>query len=318
MASMGSAYPLSEWRYQFTVLTPTFNRAHTLQRVFDSLCEQTFQDFEWVVIDDGSTDLTEQRVREWQEVAQFPIRYYWQINQHKKVAFNRGVREALGELVVALDSDDQLEPNALYDMSRTWRDIPVEERNQFAAVTGLCRTPEGSIVGDMYPYDVMDSNPIDIQFVFQVKGEKFGCLSTKVLRQFPFPEDIHGFVPESLVWRAIARAGYKTRFVNQVYRVYYSSSDSLSEQGKQDAAQHALGLWLLAFDTVVHCKPWFAARPMEFFKAAARYTRFALHLWHSSVKRPVGYRLQGLLPCALVSAMMPIGLALFIRDRLQH
>lgn len=318
MALSASAYPLSEWRYQFTVLTPTFNRAHTLQRVFDSLCAQTFQDFEWVIVDDGSTDQTECLVRDWQKAASFPIRYFWQQNQHKKVAFNRGVQEAWGELVVALDSDDQLEPNALYDMSRTWRDIPLEERSQFAAVTGLCRTPQGIVVGDMYPYDVMDASPLDIQFVFRVGGEKFGCLSTRILRQFPFPEDINGFVPESLVWRAIARAGYKTRFVNHVYRVYYPGSDSLSEQGKQDASQHALGMWLLAHDTIVNCIPWFTASPIEFFKAAARYTRFALHLWWRSVKRPVGYRLQGGLSWALVLAMSPVGIALFLRDRWQH
>src|SRR3546814_9920490 len=77
-------------------------------------------------------------------------------------------------------------------------------------------------------------------------------MRTAVLRRFPFPEEIPGFVPESLVWRAIARAGYKTRFVNQVFRVYYDSEDSLSRQGR-DSARHALGLALLARDTVAEC-----------------------------------------------------------------
>src|SRR5690606_41318470 len=65
--------------------------------------------------------------------------------------------------------------------------------------------------------------------------------------------------PESLVWRAIARAGYMTRFVNQVFRVYHDSADSLSRQ--REGQQHALGLWLLAQDTVVECLPWFRYQP---------------------------------------------------------
>ena len=311
-----ASYVPPAWRYQFTILTPTYNRAHTLQRVYESLCEQTFQDFEWVVVDDGSTDHTKKRIQQWQQEALFPIHYVWQPNQHKKAAFNRGVRMAQGELVVALDSDDSLEANALYDMARTWKEIPQKERERFVAVTGLCKTPEGNIVGDMYPYDVLDANPLDIQFKFGVTGEKFGCLSTAVLQRFPFPENIEGFVPESLVWRSMARAGYLTRFVNQVYRVYHDSRDSLSRQGKNNAATHALGLWLLAYDTVVDSLPWFHYKPVAFIKAGMRYTRFALHMRDQSIARPHGYRLHGLGAIALVVATAPFGLLLFLRDKL--
>ncbi len=307
--------PTEAWRYQFTVLTPTYNRAHTLHRVYESLCEQTYQDFEWVVVDDGSTDTTRQLVNEWQQQAAFPIQYIWQPNQHKKVAFNRGVREAHGELIVALDSDDSLESNALYDMARSWNDVPPRERGRYAAIIGLCKTPSGHIVGDMYPYDLLDANPLDLQFKFNVRGEKFGCLSTEVLRRFPFPENIPGFVPESLVWRRIARAGYKTRFVNQVYRVYYESDDSLSLQGKNNAGQHALGLWLLAHDTVVASVPWFHYRPREFFMAAARYTRFGLHMRRQAIRRPTEYALRGVISRILVYSMSPVGALLYLRDR---
>lgn len=306
-----------EWRYQFTVLTPTYNRAHTLNRVYESLSEQDLQDFEWLIIDDGSTDNTKTLVTQWQQDADFPIRYLWQPNQHKKTAFNQGVNAARGELIVALDSDDTLEPNALNDMARTWRDIPAAKRKQYVAITGLCKSPTGKVVGDIYPYDQFDANPLDLQFKFAIKGEKFGCLSTQIMQRFPFPEQIPGFVPESLVWRSIARAGYKTRFVNQVYRVYYDSGDSLSQQGRSNAAQHALGLWLLAHDTVVNCIPWLHYRPSEFFKAAARYTRFGLHMHQQSIKKPAGYTLHGAAAVALVCCMAPVGVVLFLRDKIR-
>lgn len=305
-----------KWRYQFTVLTPTYNRAHTLNRAYESLSGQDLQDFEWLIIDDGSTDNTKTLVAQWQQEADFPIRYKWQPNQHKKTAFNHGVRVAQGELIVALDSDDTLEPCALNNMARIWRDIPEVERDQYIAITGLCKTRSGDVVGNIYPYDQFDANPLDLQFKFAIKGEKFGCLSTAVMQRFPFPENIPGFVPESLIWRSIARAGYKTRFVNQVYRVYYDSGDSLSQQGRSHVAQHALGLWLLAHDTVVNCIPWMHYKPSEFFKAAARYTRFRLHMRQQSIKKPVGYSLRGTVAIALVCGMAPVGLLLFLRDKL--
>lgn len=302
--------------YLFTVLTPTYNRADVLGRVYDSLCAQVLRDFEWLVVDDGSTDSTRECVQAWQGQAPFPIRYLWQPNGHKKVAFNHGVRQAAGELIVELDSDDRLDPGALAAMARVWAAIPDAERGRYVAVTGLCARPDGSVVGDRYPSDVFDATALDMTFRYHVGGEKFGCMRTEVLRHFPFPEDIAGFVPESLVWRGIARAGYLTRFVNQVFRTYYDSADSISAQGRA-GSQHALGLWLLARDTVVECLPWFRWKPVAFFSAAARYTRYALHLRRSGRVRPSGWPLAGVCAHLLVAAMWPAGVLLYWRDRLK-
>ncbi|NYT35671.1 glycosyltransferase family 2 protein [Allopusillimonas soli] len=307
---------MAGWRHLFCIVTPTYNRAHTLERVYHSLREQSFQDFEWVIVDDGSTDNTRAMVMGWQQEASFPIHYMWQNNQHKKTAFNRGVRKASGELVVALDSDDSLDANALYSMATAWGEIPPNERDRYVAITGLCARPDGSIVGDMFPADVFDATSLDMTFKYHVRGEKFGCLRTDVLRRFPFPEEIAGFVPESLVWRAIARAGYLTRFVNQVFRVYYDSADSISRQGR-DGQQHALGLWLLAQDTVMECLPWFRYRPQAFLMAGARYTRFSLLMRHGRQARPRGRRLRGIGPRLLVGLMWPLGALLYIRDRIR-
>lgn len=309
---------MPRWRHLFSVITPTYNRAQTLDRVYRSLREQSFQDFEWVVVDDGSTDHTRSLIRGWQEEASFPIRYFWQSNQHKKTAFNRGVREARGEWLVVIDSDDELDANALYHMGRVWDEIPGDQRSRYVAITGLCARSDGSVVGDLYPRDVMDVTSLDMTFRYHVRGEKFGCLRTDVLSQFPFPEDIPGFVPESLVWNAIARAGYLTRFVNQVFRVYHDSADSLSRQGRAyGSADNTVGLWLLAHETLENCLPWFRCQPASFFAAAARYTRFSLHLRASHTARPAGYRLTRRRARMMVALMWPAGLALFIRDRLR-
>ncbi len=315
MTSLKNAKAMTQNLYFFTVLTATYNRAHTLERVYLSLCAQQFKDFEWLVIDDGSTDDTRSKIEGWQADSPFPIRYVWQPNQHKKTAFNTGVKEAWGRLIVALDSDDTLLPESLQSMADVWRSIPEDVRSGYIAVTGLCARPDGSIVGDRFPEDVMDATSLDMSFKYHVRGEKFGCMQTQVLKHFPFPEDIDGFVPESMVWRAIAREGYLTRFVNTVFRNYYDSEDSLSQQSALSGEKYALGILLLARDTVVYCLPWFRYQPAAFFMAAARYTRFRMHLKHSGKRVPPAGELQGNLSRLLVSIMFPLGWALYLRDR---
>lgn len=304
-------------QYGFTVLTPTFNRADTLPRVYESLKAQSFGDFEWLIIDDGSTDNTSELIAEWANEGIIPIRYAWQPNQHKKTAFNNGVSMAHGELIVALDSDDTLLPDALSSMWSTWNSIPANQRRGYIAVTGLCQRPDGTVVGDKYVRDMIDMTSIDMYFKYRPQGEKFGCLNTEILRHFPFPEEYEGFVPESIVWRKIARAGYLTRFVNDVYRVYYDSSDSLSRQGATNASQHATGLLLLAHDTIEKSIAWFFKSPLEFVKSAIRYTRFRLHLKGQHRKVPTALRLRSPAAWVLVVLTYPIGLSLYLRDRVK-
>ena len=86
----------------FTLFTPTFNRRHTLLRLFESLEAQTFRDFEWLVVDDGSTDGTGEFLRELESRASFPLRYHYQPNGGKHVASNRAVDLAAGQLLPRL------------------------------------------------------------------------------------------------------------------------------------------------------------------------------------------------------------------------
>lgn len=79
-----------------TVVTATYNRAYTLPRLFDSLLQQTRMDFEWVVVDDGSTDETESLLKDFQAQATFSMRVIKQKNAGKHVAINSGVQASSG------------------------------------------------------------------------------------------------------------------------------------------------------------------------------------------------------------------------------
>src|SRR4051794_24520469 len=107
-------------RYTFTVFTSTRNRAHTLERPFHSLKAQTFRDFEWLIIDNGSTDGTRELVERFQSEADFPIRYLWQEDAGKHGSLNRGIELAEGELFLILDSDDGCVPEALERFKYNW------------------------------------------------------------------------------------------------------------------------------------------------------------------------------------------------------
>ena len=215
----------SPYDYTFTVFTPTYNRAHTLSRVYHSLAAQTFRDFEWLIVDDGSTDGTGDLVAGWQAKADFAIRYVWQENGGKHIATNRGVAEARGELFLTLDSDDECVPEALERFKYHWDSIPAEQRIQFSAVTALARNQHGEVLGSRFPHDPTDSESLEIHYKYGVAGEKWGFQRTDVMRAFPFPDlPGVGYMPEGVVWSQIA-ARYKTRFVNETLRIYFQERD---------------------------------------------------------------------------------------------
>ena len=219
------------FRYTFTVFTPTYNRAHLLPRVYESLKQQTFRDFEWLIIDDGSKDNTREIVEPWQGAAPFPVRYIAQPNGGKHTAVNRGAREAQGRLIAILDSDDWYVPQALERFLHHWNSIPASGQPAFAGVTGLCSYPSGELIGSRFPADAFDSDPIDLRYRYHVQGEKSGVVRADVLRQFPYPENIGKYISESVVWNRIARS-YKTRFFNEVLTVKEFQPGGITRDGR--------------------------------------------------------------------------------------
>src|SRR5262249_23261414 len=154
--------------FLFTVFTPTYNRAHTLSRVYESLCAQTLRDFEWLVIDDGSTDSTPELIVAWAKAVDFPVRYFRQEHSGKHIAHNLAAREARGHFFLTLDSDDRCVPQALERIAHHWSMIPAGDRALFVGVSGLCRNQYGEIIGDRFPFDPFDANFCDRKYVYRV------------------------------------------------------------------------------------------------------------------------------------------------------
>lgn len=206
-----------------SILTPTYNRGKLLLPLYDSLKNLTFEDFEWLIVDDGSEDDTEQYALSWIEHnienAEFPIRYIKKSNGGKHTAINRGVREASGELILILDSDDTLPADSLatiaqyYEQCKGYKDC--------AGVCGLMAHHDGQLIGSGFPKEPMYESAL--QFRYAEKGnvtvDLLEVYKTSVMREFPFPEiENEKFCPESLVWNRIANK-YKLFCFNKV--IYY-------------------------------------------------------------------------------------------------
>lgn len=260
----------------FTVFTPTYNRAHTLPRVYASLVAQTFRDFEWVIVDDGSTDATEQLVAEWRRTADFPIRYVRQANQGKHVAHNAAVQAARGALFLSLDSDDACVPEALERLHACWRAIPDAQRDQFSGVTVLCRDQHGRVVGDRFPAEVMDGTLAEMTYRYKVRGEKWGFQRTDVLRQHLFTADpVRGWVPEGIVWDQVG-SRYRMRFVNEALRIYFVEGPSLTRG--RPAALDAYGRRLYYVHALSNHMGYLGVAPLQLLKAATQFARASFHL----------------------------------------
>ena len=303
-----------EIEYTFTVFTGTRNRAHTLRRPFDSLKAQTFRDFEWVVVDNGSTDPTAELIEEFRQEADFPIRYLCQEDRGKHASMNRAVLAAKGRFFLTLDSDDGCIPTALGRFVQRWNEIPEADRPGFSGVSSLCMDQDGNLIGTSFPADPTDSDSREIRYRAKVKGEKWGFQRTDVMRMHLFPETpgYAGLIPPSRIWSEIAR-NYRTRYINEVLHIYWQDqADALSRPASR--ISDAYGGMLESEAVLSHDMAYFEDAPMEFIIKAIKYVRSSLHSGRGVVAQWRG--LSSRSGRALWLAVLPTGWLIYRLERL--
>lgn len=221
-----------------TVFTPTFNRKHTLHRVYNSIKNQTLQKindeyiFEWIIVDDGSSDGSDELIKQWQLNSAFEIKYFYQENKGKFHASIKGIENANGELFLFADSDDEFFENTFELFHTIWNNFTNYEKEICGDINCLCVDQFGNKVSDKYPKS---------GFVFTQKaayrykniGETWAAIKTKNLKKyFTIPIELENskFIPESFFWsRIINEAKQYTYITNEYLRKYYTDEeDSLS------------------------------------------------------------------------------------------
>ncbi|MGG7062331.1 glycosyltransferase family 2 protein [Bifidobacterium pseudocatenulatum] len=262
-------------KYTFTVFTSTFNRAASMHRVYESLQSQTFRDFEWLIVDDGSEDDTADLVRKWIKEADFPIEYIKQNHAGKHIAWNLALQKAKGYFFTIADSDGAFVPNALEKLLEVWKGIPEEDRQGYRGISCRCTTDDGAVVGSTeIPAPWLDASEADAKYVHKLKYEMWGMSRTEVFKQYPNP-NIAGmrFYPESIIWDKMGEK-YLTRYINDPLRILYSDqSNATTVKNVNNRYKENYYLWRHILNDL---KKYAFNEPLMFAKAAIGIMRDGL------------------------------------------
>ena len=266
-----------------TVFTPTYNRGSLLNRLYQSLCKQKYKDFEWVIVDDGSTDDTASVI----ELIQ---------SKHQSDDLSIvGVKKAQGDLFFIADSDDILPPNALQTVAEVW-----EQTKEDCTIAGICGFDgdlnNESLIGNGFPksfylsklfvhgdkcINYLDATTRQIRFDLCVEGDMKEVFRTSVLREFPFPE-INGerFCPEALLWNRIA-SKYKLRHIDQVIYLVEYQQDGISAAITKSRMNSPIAATMTYAEMLCYDIPMKAK-----VRSAINYWRFKYCITNKSLKAP--------------------------------
>lgn len=215
-----------------TVLTPTFNREGVLRSLWDSLQKQTVKDFEWLVVDDGSTDGTKNLITQLQEKSDFPIRYIYKSNGGKHTALNAGIQTICSELTFIVDSDDCVTDDAVESILKIHKKY--RSQNSICGYAFLRAFPDGKVNGKKFDVDEKIGSYIDVRVNGDDTGaDKAEVFKTHCLKEFPFPEyPNEKFLGEDLVWLRMARK-YEMVHINKAIYVGNYLEDGLTNNRRK-------------------------------------------------------------------------------------
>ena len=196
-----------------TVFTPTYNRAHLLTNLYESLKNQTCQDFEWLIIDDGSTDNTEIIIKKWiKENHSFPIRYYKVQNGGKMRAINHGALLAHGEYFCGIDSDDWFFNNAISSIIEAFISI---KSSKSIAGSSFSKNEKSHILAQPEDCDYIDTYNF-CRKSFGLEADTIMVFYTEIMRKYHIPVWTNEkFTPESVFLDQMALDGYKMRYYSK-------------------------------------------------------------------------------------------------------
>lgn len=196
-----------------TVFTPTYNRKTFLETLFNSLKNQTSKDFEWIVVDDGSSDGTNKLFESFNS-KEFNIKYIQVENGGKHRAINKGLELAKGEMFFIVDSDDYLKETAIEEIIKM--EDSIKKLKGYCGVSGVRVYPSDEIIGGWnHDGEYIDCTNLE-RYENGLLGDKAEVYYTEILKKYKFPEiDGEKFLSERVVWDKIANDGYKIRWFNK-------------------------------------------------------------------------------------------------------
>lgn len=212
---------------KISVFTPVYNRAYTISKLYESLLNQTVTEFEWIIVNDGSTDNINDLISIWKKDSRrkFNLIYLDELNEGKHISINKGVQESTSELFFIVDSDDYLTNDAI--------EIILEKRKSITPEThaglGFCRGyNENTIIGSTFKGDTVDATSLQRR-KHNILGDKAEVFFTEILKKYPFPKfQGENFITEATVWYKIANDNYKIRWYQNIIYICNYLEDGLT------------------------------------------------------------------------------------------
>jgi glycosyltransferase involved in cell wall biosynthesis len=258
---------LEDKHKKITVFTPVYNRAYCIENLYKSLKSQSDKNFEWIVMDDGSTDNVAELFDHWiRDENEFDIIYMKVKNGGKMRAVNKGVKFASAPAFFIVDSDDYLTNDALEFLAIQFDKI--KDDHTFAGISGLRRI---KTIDAKYDFDYVDATNFERR-MFGLSIDMAECYKTDVLKQYPCPEiEGENYMFPSYVWNSIALDGYKLRWFNKEIYISEYRPDGLSAVGIQKYIRNPIG-WGMMIQLNVVCKK------------DSEYTEFQYYWYYQTLK----------------------------------
>ncbi len=303
-----------------SVLTPTYNRAHVLHRAYESLQRQTVRDFEWVVVDDGSTDDTAALLARWQAEADFPITWCrYRNNRGRNAAVNIGKGLVSGDYTLILDSDDALLDDAMETIDYWRKRTGIDEIDIAYALMFRCVDDYSNLVGILagnLPKEVVRMSAREARYRLRIGFELITVAKTEVRQKYEFTELTGSeHCPETVTHNKISSV-YDSIYVDRpIRRYFHKDGEPRLSDGSASGLKWPRGNYLRALATLNDDIDYLRHDPGVFLNAARKVTRLGLH-----IGRPIRHQSRDLAHARarlLWSLAMLGGLVGYIRDRLR-
>ena len=285
-----------------TIFTPLYNREISIRAVYNSLCSQTSQHFQWLVINDGSTDKSGVIMDDIisHHDGNFTIRYYSQENLGLTRTINRALELVDTPLMMRLDSDDVAMPKAIEQVDRYYPYI--ENDDNLCALVFRSDLPEGERNG-YHPFvkpTICDFNTYRDKW--KATGDRAEIMKTKIYKNYKFPVfDGEKFCPEGLVWNRIAQKYDALYLCESVYEKG-TPNDSITADVYNHLMRSCKGTSLYYFELVNNNQLSYRYRLSQL----VRYYRYAPFAHFPLFKG---------IPLSLFVIGFPLGMAVLLRDR---
>lgn len=231
-----------------SIITAYYNRANVIDRALNSVRNQSFRDFEYIIVDDGSIESSDDKIISYMNDVDFPCLFIKKQNGGVHTARNTGITLSRGKYIIFIDSDDELVPDSLERFVKVWTEVETSKLGYFE-VKMRCKNQNGIEEGQRFPDGINDLPYAQALRIYEkIKGEHIGMRLGKVLREnlWPEPKGVK-FVTEDILWCKL-RKKYKSYFSNQIARVYYTDTEDSLDRAKNNNEQSFINiLWNITY-----------------------------------------------------------------------